>query len=114
VLVLLAAAPLAIASNVLRVGLLVVLVAWSGPEVLETWVHPASGMMTFALALPVIFWLGGPSGPSAAKKAADSVYLPNRPSTSAIRSAAAPSHNGGTCGDATDFLTSFQAAAIRA
>jgi exosortase len=73
VLVLLAAAPLAIASNVLRVGLLVVLVAWSGPEVLESWVHPASGMMTFALALPVIFWLGGPSGQTAAQKAANPV-----------------------------------------
>ena len=26
--------------------------------VLETWIHPASGMLTFALALPVIMWLG--------------------------------------------------------
>jgi exosortase len=60
-LVLLSAAPLAIAANLLRIVLLVVLVAWQGDSILETWVHPASGMMTFALALPVIFWLGGES-----------------------------------------------------
>jgi len=58
-LVLLAAAPLAIASNVLRIILLVVMVVWRGPDVLETFIHPLSGMMTFALSLPLIFWLGG-------------------------------------------------------
>jgi exosortase len=57
-LVIAAAAPLAIAANVLRVVLLVTIVALTGVEVLETWIHPASGMLTFALALPVIFWLG--------------------------------------------------------
>ena len=59
VLVLLAAAPIAIASNVLRIILLVVMVVWRGPDVLETFIHPLSGMMTFALSLPIIFWLGG-------------------------------------------------------
>jgi exosortase len=58
-LVVLGAAPIAIVSNMLRVILLVVLVVWRGPEVLETFIHPLSGMMTFALALPLIFWLGG-------------------------------------------------------
>jgi exosortase len=58
-LVLLAAAPIAIASNVARITLLVVMVVWQGPDVLETFIHPLSGMMTFALSLPVIFWLGG-------------------------------------------------------
>ena len=58
-LVLLAAAPIAIASNMLRVILLVVLVVWRGQDILHTFVHPLSGMLTFALALPVIFWLGG-------------------------------------------------------
>lgn len=58
-LVLLAAAPIAIASNVLRIILLVVMVVWRGPDVLETFIHPLSGMMTFALSLPIIFWLGG-------------------------------------------------------
>ena len=58
-LVLLAAAPLAIAANILRIVGLVALVVWSGPEVLDTFIHPLSGMLTFALALPIIFWLGG-------------------------------------------------------
>jgi exosortase len=58
-LVLLAAAPIAIASNIVRVALLVTLVAWQGGDILDTFVHPASGMMTFALSLPLIFWLGG-------------------------------------------------------
>jgi exosortase len=61
VVVLAAAAPVAIASNILRVVLLVALVAWRGQGVLETPLHPLSGLMTFALALPIIFWLGGPA-----------------------------------------------------
>jgi exosortase len=59
VLVLLGAAPIAIAANVLRVVVLVLLVVWQGGEILETFVHPLSGIMTFVLALPLIFWLGG-------------------------------------------------------
>jgi exosortase len=59
VLVLLGAAPIAIASNIVRVVLLVLLVAWYGGEILDTFVHPLSGIMTFALSLPLIFWLGG-------------------------------------------------------
>jgi len=59
VLVLLAAAPIAIASNILRVILLVLLVVWRGQDVLHTSLHPLSGMLTFALSLPLIFWLGG-------------------------------------------------------
>lgn len=61
VLVLLSATPLAIVANALRVIALVVLVEWRGEAVLETFIHPLSGIMTFALALPVIFWLGGDS-----------------------------------------------------
>jgi exosortase len=61
ILVLLGAAPIAIASNVLRVAMLIAIVDWTNVDVLSTWVHPASGMMTFALALPVIFWLGTPA-----------------------------------------------------
>jgi exosortase len=56
--VLASAAPLAVAANVLRIILLVAVVDRTGVDVLETWIHPASGMLTFALALPVIFWLG--------------------------------------------------------
>jgi exosortase len=66
-LVLLSAAPLAIASNVVRIVTLVALVVWVGPEILETFVHPLSGMLTFALALPAIFWLGGSSGSTGAR-----------------------------------------------
>jgi exosortase len=66
-MVLLGAAPIAVASNILRVIVLVVLVVKQGPDVLETWLHPASGMMTFALSLPLIFWLGGQAGPSPAR-----------------------------------------------
>ena len=67
-LVLLSAAPLAIAANILRIVLLAALVVWQGAEVLETFIHPLSGMMTFALALPVIFWLGGDPQPEAASE----------------------------------------------
>lgn len=67
--VMLAAAPIAIASNVLRVVILLMLVVKVGPEILETWVHPASGIMTFALSLPLIFWLGGEQRAPAASSA---------------------------------------------
>ena len=65
-LVLLGAAPIAIASNIVRVVLLVMLVAWRGADILDTFVHPLSGLMTFALSLPLIFWLGGEQRASAA------------------------------------------------
>jgi exosortase len=58
ILVLLAAAPVAIAANIVRVVLLVLLVHWKGMDVLGTSWHTISGLFTFALALPVIFWLG--------------------------------------------------------
>jgi hypothetical protein len=45
------------------------LVEWEGGyDVLETFLHPLAGMMTFALALPIIFWLGGDSGSPAASR----------------------------------------------
>ena len=59
-LVLLVAAPIAIAANILRVVFLVVLVEWQGMDILGTAWHTISGLMTFAIALPVIFWLGQP------------------------------------------------------
>jgi len=57
-LVLVAAAPVAIAANIVRVTLIVLLVWWQGREVLATPLHSLTGMLTFALALPLIFWLG--------------------------------------------------------
>ena len=61
VVVLLAAAPIAIASNVLRVILLCGLILWRGIDVLHTPLHPMTGLMTFAISLPLIFWIGGPA-----------------------------------------------------
>lgn len=61
VLVLALAAPIAIAANIVRVTLLVFLVNWQGSDVLATSLHTLSGLLTFALSLPVIFWLGTPS-----------------------------------------------------
>jgi exosortase len=61
VVTLAAAAPIAIAANVVRVILLVLAARLLGLASLDTWLHPASGLLTFALALPIIFWLGAPS-----------------------------------------------------
>ena len=61
-LVLVAAAPIAIAANIVRVVLLGVLAGTQGFEILDTWLHPATGMLTFVLALPAIFWLSRPRG----------------------------------------------------
>jgi exosortase len=58
-LVLASAVPLALGANLLRVIALVVLAVWQGDWILDTFIHPLSGVLTFALALPVIFWLGG-------------------------------------------------------
>jgi exosortase len=58
ILLLLIAAPLAIAVNILRVLLLTLLVNWFGLDVLATAAHEISGLLTFVIALPVIFFLG--------------------------------------------------------
>jgi exosortase len=58
ILVLLAAGPIAIGANILRVVLLVLLVSWQGMQILGTQWHVISGLFTFALALPIIIWLG--------------------------------------------------------
>jgi len=43
--------PIAAAANILRCTLLCMLVVAFGPEILHTWVHPLSGIVTFILAL---------------------------------------------------------------
>lgn len=63
-LALTSAVPLAVMANTLRIVLLVFAVRWLGIGVLETWIHPASGVLTFMLALPAILWLGGPAVPA--------------------------------------------------
>jgi len=67
VLVLIAAPPIAVGANIVRVALLSLLVNWQGTRVLETWLHQGSGILTFFLALPIIFWLGGTSRPAEAR-----------------------------------------------
>ncbi len=67
ILVLAVAAPLAIASNVLRMLILLHLVVWRGPAILDTFIHPLSGMLTFAIALPILLRIGSdPMEPSPA------------------------------------------------
>jgi exosortase len=74
VLVLAVAAPIAIGANVLRMLILLHLVVWRGPAILDTFIHPLSGMLTFAIALPVLLWVGGDraarkaSGPPTAER----------------------------------------------
>ncbi|MGZ8224441.1 MAG: exosortase/archaeosortase family protein [Methylobacter sp.] len=58
ILLLLIAAPLAIGVNIMRVLLLTLLVNWFGLDVLATSAHEISGLLTFMIALPIIFFLG--------------------------------------------------------
>jgi exosortase len=58
IVVLLIAAPLAIAVNIVRVIVLTLLVHWFGLDVLRTSAHEISGILTFMVALPLIFWIG--------------------------------------------------------
>ncbi len=68
VLALLAAVPLAIGANIIRVILLVLLVQWQGVGILGTSWHTTSGLFTFALALPLIFWIGNAPAREKAEK----------------------------------------------
>ncbi|MFA5984802.1 MAG: exosortase/archaeosortase family protein [Methylococcaceae bacterium] len=56
--VLLLAAPLAIAVNIVRILILTLLVKEFGLDVLNTSAHELSGLLTFVIALPLIFWIG--------------------------------------------------------
>ncbi len=58
ILVLVAAVPIAIGVNIVRVLLLTLLVHWFSLDVLKTSAHEISGLLTFVVALPIIFWLG--------------------------------------------------------
>ncbi len=58
VLVIIAAVPIAIAANIVRVIMLSYFVESRGITVLETPLHTISGLLTFALAIPAIIWLG--------------------------------------------------------
>jgi len=67
ILILLIAAPLAIGVNIVRVLVLAMLVHWTGLDVLDTAAHELSGLLTFVVAIPIIFWLGR-STPAAGSK----------------------------------------------
>jgi exosortase len=58
ILVLLIAAPLAVGVNIVRVLILTMLVNWLGLDILKTSLHELSGLITFMVALPIIFYLG--------------------------------------------------------
>lgn len=58
ILLILIAAPLAIAVNIVRVVVLALLVNWFGLDILATSAHEISGLLTFMIALPIIFYLG--------------------------------------------------------
>lgn len=58
ILLILIAAPLAIAVNIARVLILTLLVNWYGLDILATSAHEISGLLTFMTALPIIFYLG--------------------------------------------------------
>lgn len=67
-LVVIAAAPVAIAANIFRVVLLVLLVQTFGLRILDTSLHTISGLFTFALTIPIIFWLGKGFSPAEAER----------------------------------------------
>ena len=58
IIILSIAIPLAISVNIVRVFILTMLVHWIGLDVLATSAHEISGLLTFVVALPIIFWLG--------------------------------------------------------
>jgi exosortase len=58
ILLILIAAPLAVAVNIARVLVLALMVNWFGLDILATSAHEISGLLTFMVALPIIFYLG--------------------------------------------------------
>jgi len=57
--VLAAAVPLALVCNFLRVTVLVLLVQFRGPEILDTQIHPLSGMALFVLVIGALMLIAG-------------------------------------------------------
>jgi len=64
-LVLAAVIPVAVAANTARVTSLVLLEYWIGGDILESFLHPLSGILAFVLGMAVIFWCGQISTPTA-------------------------------------------------
>jgi len=57
-LVLCVVVPVAVAANTLRVLSLILLEYWIGGDILESFLHPLSGVLAFVLGIAVIFWCG--------------------------------------------------------
>jgi exosortase/archaeosortase family protein len=55
----LAVVPLALFVNILRVAALVLLSMAYTIDILDTWVHPATGVAVFAVVIPALFWIAG-------------------------------------------------------
>ncbi|QTA79113.1 Exosortase [Desulfonema limicola] len=64
ILVLIIAAPLAIGVNIIRIFLLCLMVYWMGVDILKTSLHEISGLLTFVIAIPLIFLIGQPPAKS--------------------------------------------------
>jgi len=58
IILLLIAAPLAVAVNIIRVLVLALLVNYYGLNILATSAHELSGLLTFMVALPILFIIG--------------------------------------------------------
>ena len=58
-LLLLSVWPIALAANVLRAAVLVMLMDTFGRDILATRIHPASGAATFVIALMALYFLAG-------------------------------------------------------
>lgn len=63
-LVLVLATPVAIGANIIRIFLLCVMVSWFGIDILKTSLHEISGMLTFAISIPLIILIGRHSAPA--------------------------------------------------
>jgi len=57
--VLAAAVPLALVCNFFRVTVLVLLVRYYGAEILQTQIHPASGLVLFVFVIGALVWIAG-------------------------------------------------------
>jgi len=90
--ILIAAVPIAIGCNILRCTLLAYLVNYQGAEVLATPLHPMTGIVSFSLALSILFLL---SSFGAAKRGASDSAIATVPAAHLDRAAADADSGGG-------------------
>ncbi len=75
---LLSAIPVAIVCNILRVTALVLLAQRYGAELLDTTLHPASGVILFGVVIAVLFAIAGPDAMRSAKASGQRVVVATR------------------------------------